>query len=129
MIDAQGGVRFVSAQDFGALEECGYGQKSASCIAGALHTRHESDCILRPCARFEPCEWSDLSCHALVDIAAVSGTPLRGIVGHHKNAGTWLKGYGEADPPTLAARLRLGLNGNVWPTLVIRLPDLNRILR
>ena len=57
------------------------------------------------------------------------GRPLRGIVGHHKNAGTWLKGYGEADPPTLAVRLRLGLNGNVWPTLVIRLPDLNRILR
>ena len=67
--------------------------------------------------RFEPCEWSDLSCHALVDVAAVSGTPLRGIVGHHKNAGTWLKGYGEADPP-LAARLQLRLNRNLWPTLV-----------
>ena len=48
----------------------------------------------------------------------MSGTPLRGIVGHHKNAGTWLKGYGEADPPTLAVRLRLGLDGNIWPTLV-----------
>ena len=74
----------------------------------------------QPCLahrRFEPCEWSDLSCHALVDVAAVSGTPLRGIVGHHKNAGTWLKGYGEADPP-LSARLQLRLNRNLWPTLV-----------
>ena len=52
-----------------------------------------------------------------MDVAAVSGTPLRGIVGHHKNAGTWLKGYGEADPP-LAARLQLRLNRNLWPTLV-----------
>jgi hypothetical protein len=68
--------------------------------------------------RFEPCEWSDLSCHALVDIAAVSGTPLRGIVGHHKNAGTWLKGYGDTDPPPLAQRLRSGLDSKVWPTLV-----------
>lgn len=68
--------------------------------------------------RFEPCEWSDLSCHALVDIAAVSGTPLRGIVGHHKNAGTWLKGYGEAEPSPLALRLQLRLSRNSWPTLV-----------
>ena len=52
-----------------------------------------------------------------MDVAAVSGTPLRGIVGHHKNAGTWLKGYGEADPP-LATRLQLRLNRNLWPTLV-----------
>lgn len=95
------------------------------------HTRRyalmRSDQEVRPYARFEPCEWSDLSCHALVDIAAVSGTPLRGIVGHHKNAGTWLKGYGEADPPTLAVRLRLGLDGNTWPTLVCSqhsVPDL-----
>lgn len=53
-----------------------------------------------------------------MDIAAVSGTPLRGIVGHHKNAGTWLKGYGDTDPPPLAQRLRSGLDSNVWPTLV-----------
>jgi hypothetical protein len=68
--------------------------------------------------RFEPCEWSDLSCHALVDIAAVSGTPLRGIVGHHKNAGTWLKGYEEAPPTPFALRLRLRLRRDTWVTLV-----------
>ncbi|CAL8464106.1 g3641 [Coccomyxa elongata] len=68
---------------------------------------------------FEPCEWSDLSCHALVDIAAVSGTPLRGIVGHHKNAGTWLKGYGEAEPSPLSLKLRLRLRADTWATLAM----------
>ena len=88
------------------------------CLGHDKQRQVKADHLVCLHARFEPCEWSDLSCHALVDIAAVSGTPLRGIVGHHKNAGTWLKGYGEADPPTLAVRLRLGLDGNVWPTLV-----------
>jgi hypothetical protein len=78
-------------------------------------------------ARFEPCEWSDLSCHALVDIAAEAGTPLTGIVGHHKNAGTWLKGYAEAEAGAAAASpylgtalrgLRLRLRHETWPTLV-----------
>lgn len=73
--------------------------------------------------RFEPCEWSDLSCHALVDIAAVSGTPLRGIVGHHKNAGTWLKGYGEAEPSPLSLKLRLRLRADTWATLVCAVPS------
>lgn len=68
--------------------------------------------------RFEPCEWSDLSCHALVDIAAVSGTPLRGIVGHHKNAGTWLKGYDDTPPSPFASKLRLRLRRDTWVTLV-----------
>lgn len=68
--------------------------------------------------RFEPCEWSDLSCHALVDIAAVSGTPLRGIVGHHKNAGTWLKGYSDAEAAPLSLQLRLKLRADTWATLV-----------
>ena len=57
--------------------------------------------------RFTPCEWTDLACHALVDIAAASRTSLPGIVGHHKNAGTWLKSYENAAAPVpLARRLR-----------------------
>ena len=77
--------------------------------------------------RFEPCEWSDLSCHALVDIAGKAGTPLTGIVGHHKNAGTWLKGYAEAEAGASAASPYLGtalrglhtrLRHDTWATLV-----------
>lgn len=57
--------------------------------------------------RFTPCEWADLACHALVDIAAASRTQLPGIVGHHKNAGIWLKSYEAAAVPLpLARRLR-----------------------
>lgn len=48
----------------------------------------------------------------------MSGTPLRGIVGHHKNAGTWLKGYGEAEPSPLSLKLRLRLRADTWATLV-----------
>lgn len=59
-----------------------------------------------------------MSCHALVDIAAVSGTPLRGIVGHHKNAGTWLKGYDDTPPSPFASKLRLRLRRDTWVTLV-----------
>lgn len=57
--------------------------------------------------RFTPCEWADLACHALVNIAAASRTQLPGIVGHHKNAGIWLKSYEAAAVPLpLARRLR-----------------------
>ncbi len=58
-----------------------------------------------------------------MDIAAVSGTPLRGIVGHHKNAGTWLKGYGEAEPSPLSLKLRLRLRADTWATLVRAVPS------
>ena len=74
---------------------CGFTRMCTTASAGTcgLIWRH----------RFEPCEWSDLSCHALVDVAAEAGTPLTGIVGHHKNAGTWLKGYAEAELQGAAA--------------------------
>lgn len=50
----------------------------------------------------------------------MSGTPLRGIVGHHKNAGTWLKGYGNEAPSPLSLKLRLRLRADTWATLVRR---------
>jgi hypothetical protein len=70
----------------------------------ASEAHHRSSARAR---RFTPCEWTDLACHALVDIAAASRTALPGIVGHHKNAGTWLKGYeAAASPLPLTRRLR-----------------------
>ena len=53
----------------------------------------------------------------------MSGTPLRGIVGHHKNAGTWLKGYGDEAPSPLSLKLRLRLRADTWATLVRGVPS------
>ena len=78
------------------ISEHAHGHRPGTCLRAcldAIHIFREISCEWRVAKnpRFEPCEWSDLSCHALVDVAGVSGTPLTGIVGHHKNAGTWLK--------------------------------------